>query len=380
MKIKKYKNDIISIAVTLLFTMAIIIGCKILYKDNIKDNVNKGTEYYEAIVTDIKKENLKNDEYIENIELGYQDITLKFLEGPYKDKEYEVKNNVSRVYNFKVHKGSKVVACMYFTDNKLNGISVYSYKRTTPLLILVILFLVVVIGIGGIKGIKTIMTVIFTIVCILFFMLPLIIRGVSPILASIIIVILSITMTFILVSGINKKSLSAIIGSFIAVTIAGIIAYGFGKWAHLSGVTMENAESIMYISETSGLKINGLLFAAILISSLGAIMDTTMSIASSIFEIVQVNKEIEKKELFNRGMNIGRDIMGTMTNTLILAFVGGAINLMIMLYVANMWTIQLMNLDIIGTEIIQGLSGTIAMILAIPITAMVSIYFCKIQH
>ena len=380
MKIKKYKNDIISIAVTLLFTVAIIIGWKILYKDNIKDNVNKGTEYYEAIVTDIKKENLKNDEYIENIELGYQDITLKFLEGPYKDKEYEVKNNVSRVYNFKVHKGSKVVACMYFTDNKLNGISVYSYKRTTPLLILVILFLVVVIGIGGIKGIKTIMTVIFTIVCILFFMLPLIIRGVSPILASIIIVILSITMTFILVSGINKKSLSAIIGSFIAVTIAGIIAYGFGKWAHLSGVTMENAESIMYISETSGLKINGLLFAAILISSLGAIMDTTMSIASSIFEIVQVNKEIEKKELFNRGMNIGRDIMGTMTNTLILAFVGGAINLMIMLYVANMWTIQLMNLDIIGTEIIQGLSGTIAMILAIPITAMVSIYFCKIQH
>lgn len=380
MKIKKYRNDIISIAVTLLFTVAIIIGWKILYKDNIKDNVNKGTEYYEAIVTDIKKENLKNDEYIENIELGYQDITLKFLEGPYKDKEYEVKNNVSRVYNFKVHKGSKVVACMYFTDNKLNGISVYSYKRTTPLLILAILFLVVVIGIGGVKGIKTIMTVIFTIVCILFFMLPLIIRGVSPILASIIIVILSITMTFILVSGINKKSLSAIIGSFIAVTIAGIIACGFGKWAHLSGVTMENAESIMYISETSGLKINGLLFAAILISSLGAIMDTTMSIASSIFEIVQVNKEIEKKELFNRGMNIGRDIMGTMTNTLILAFVGGAINLMIMLYVANMWTIQLMNLDIIGTEIIQGLSGTIAMILAIPITAMVSIYFCKIQH
>ncbi len=243
-----------------------------------------------------------------------------------------------------------------------------------------ILFLVVVIGIGGVKGIKTIMTVIFTIVCILFLMLPLIIKGVSPILASVIIVILSITMTFILVSGLNKKSLSAIIGSFIAVTIAGIIAYGFGKWAHLSGVTMENAESIMYISETSGLKINGLLFAAILVSSLGAIMDTTMSIASSMFEIVQVNKDIEKKELFNRAMNIGRDIMGTMTNTLILAFVGGAINLMIMLYVANMWTIQLMNLDIIGTEIIQGLSGTIAMILAIPITAIVSIYFCKIQH
>lgn len=380
MKIKKYRNDIISIAVTLLFTVAIIIGWKILYKDNIKDNVNKGMEYYEAIVTDIKKENLKNDEYIENIELGYQDITLKFLEGPYKDKEYEVKNNVSRVYNFKVHKGSKVVACMYFTDNKLNGISVYSYKRTTPLLILAILFLVVVIGIGGVKGIKTIMTVIFTIVCILFLMLPLIIKGVSPILASVIIVILSITMTFILVSGLNKKSLSAIIGSFIAVTIAGIIAYGFGKWAHLSGVTMENAESIMYISETSGLKINGLLFAAILVSSLGAIMDTTMSIASSMFEIVQVNKDIEKKELFNRAMNIGRDIMSTMTNTLILAFVGGAINLMIMLYVANMWTIQLMNLDIIGTEIIQGLSGTIAMILAIPITAIVSIYFCKIQH
>ena len=208
-------------------------------------------------------------------------------------------------------------------------------------------------------------------------MMPLMIKGVNPILSAILIAIISISITMTLVSGINKKTLAAITGTFIGVIVAGIIAYGFGNWAHLSGITMEDSESIMYIAETTGLKVSGILFAGILVASLGAVMDVAMSISSSIFEIYDVNKKMTLKELFKSGMNIGRDIIGTMTNTLVLAFAGGSITTMILLYSANMWTTQLINLDILGTEVIQSLAGTIGIILTVPITAIISAYLCK---
>ena len=140
---------------------------------------------------------------------------------------------------------------------------------------------------------------------------------------------------------------------------------------------MEDSESIMYIAETTGLKVSGILFAGILVASLGAVMDVAMSISSSIFEIYDVNEKMTLKELFKSGMNIGRDIIGTMTNTLVLAFAGGSITTMILLYSANMWTTQLINLDILGTEVIQSLAGTIGIILTVPITAIISAYLCK---
>ena len=97
--------------------------------------------------------------------------------------------------------------------------------------------------------------------------------------------ILSITVTLLLVSGINKKTVTAIFGTVSGVVIAGIIAYVFGKLSHLSGITMEDAESLMYIAEDTGLKITGLMFTGILVASLGAVMDVAMSISSSIFEM-----------------------------------------------------------------------------------------------
>ena len=130
---------------------------------------------------------------------------------------------------------------------------------------------------------KSILALIFTLVCVIFLMMPLMIKGVNPILSAILIAIISISITMTLVSGINKKTLAAITGTFIGVIVAGIIAYGFGNWAHLSGITMEDSESIMYIAETTGLKVSGILFAGILVASLGAVMDVAMSISCLLY-------------------------------------------------------------------------------------------------
>lgn len=378
MNLKNYRNDIISIGVTILLSAIIIIFSKSIGESGfLPDKYNKGTEYYEAQVTEVAKEELKADQYIEKVELGYQNVKIKMLEGPYKGKEYDIINNISRLYNFKVAKGTKVVACMYFNEGKLNDIAITSYKRSHVLITLMAIFVIITILVGGFKGVKSILALIFTLVCVIFLMMPLMIKGVNPILSAILIAIISISITMTLVSGINKKTLAAITGTFIGVIVAGIIAYGFGNWAHLSGITMEDSESIMYIAETTGLKVNGILFAGILVASLGAVMDVAMSISSSIFEIYDVNEKMTLKELFKSGMNIGRDIIGTMTNTLVLAFAGGSITTMILLYSANMWTTQLINLDILGTEVIQSLAGTIGIILTVPITAIISAYLCK---
>lgn len=378
MNINKYKKDIITITVTVILGILIVFSSKLIFTNGfLLDKLSAGVEYYEAEIVNVIKENLQDDKYIEEIELGYQQVSVKILDGPYVENQYEITNNVSRLYNTVVKKGDKVIVAMYFMDNKLNDVAISSFKRSTSLSIMVILFLLVILLVGGFKGLKSIVALLFTMICIIFLMVPLMLRGVSPIISAIIIAIISTSITLVLVSGTNKKTLSAIIGTLIGVLIAGVLAYIFGETTNLSGINMSEAESIMYIAETTNLKINGMLFAGILVSALGAVMDVAMSISSSIFEISSIDKAMSIKALFKSGMNIGRDIIGTMSNTLILAFAGGSINVLILLYSSNMPANRLLNLDILGTELIQGVAGTIGIILTVPATAIIAAYLCK---
>lgn len=376
--IKDYRQDIISILITVILSVVIIFASSSIFNNGfLNDKLNKGVEYYKAEVKEVLEEKLQVDKYIEDIELGYQNVTLKILDGPYKGNEYNITNNVSRLYNFKVEEGSKIIAGMYFMYGSLKDVTIIGYKRSNTLGILVLLFFIIILLVGGFKELKSIISLLFTMICVVFLMLPLMLRGINPIISAIVIAIISITVTLLLVSGINKKSFSAILGTLFGVLIAGILAYVFGYMSYLSGINMEEAESIMYIAETTGLKINGIMFAGILVASLGAVMDVAMSISSSVFEINSINKEINIKGLFKSGMNIGRDIIGTMSNTLILAFAGGSLNTLILIYSSNMTANRLLNLDVLGTEIIQGLAGSIGIILTVPITAIISSYLSK---
>jgi len=376
--IKKYREDIIIILVTILLGgMIIFFSDKIFQRGFLSDKMNQGVQYYKGEVVEILNEKLQADNYIDDIELGYQQLRVRIIEGPYKNQDYEVTNNISRLYNTIVKKDSKVIVAMYYVDGELNDMSISSFKRNHILGIMVVLFLAVVLLVGGFKGLKAIISLVFTIICIIFLMLPMMLRGVNPIFAAILISILSTAVTLTVVSGINKKGLASVVGTVLGVMIAGVLAYVFGNLTNLSGINSEYAENILYISESTGLQIRGILFAGILISALGAVMDVAMSISSSVFEIYSINKELKVKDLFKSGMNIGRDIIGTMTNTLILAFAGGSLGTLILIYSSNMNPNFLWNLDVLGIEIIQGLAGTIGIVLTVPITAIISAYLCK---
>ena len=375
---KEMKRNIFAIVSVLIISIAIIMVSKSIFPDGfIEDRYGKGAEFYNGVITEIIEEDLNKDPILDGVEIGYQKVIAKVTEGQYKDNTYEIKNNISRLYNYKVEEGTKVVLILYKQNNGNMIWDVYGYDRSSMIYVLAGIFIIVVIIIGGVKGIKSLVSLMFTLVTVIFLMLPLMFRGVEPMLAAVVSATLSIIVTLSLVSGINKKTVTAIIGTISGVVISGIIAYIFGELTHSSGMTMNDTESLIYIAEGTNLKVKGIMFAGILIASLGAVMDVAMSISSSLFEIYEVNKNIKQIDLFKSSMNIGKEIIGTMTNTLILAFAGGSITTLILIFAANMPYNKFINLEVLAIEIIQGLAGSIGIVLSVPITAAVGSYLCR---
>ena len=377
---KKLVKEIMPIILTLLACFVIVVVSDSIFQGGYLPNrLHRDIQYYEATVLEVIDEELGPDNYTGEFTVGLQNIRVQITEGPYSGEQHVFKNYVSRLYNTVVKKGTDIIVGAYLEDGEIMDLTTNTYKRSHVIVILAIIFFVLVAWIGKLKGVKSIVSLLFTGTCVIFLMLPLMLNGMNPVLAATIIVFLSTFVTLGLVSGINKKTLAAIIGTLSGVLIATLIAYLFGNWSHLSGGTMQDTEALLYVSETSKLQIKGLMLAAILIASLGAVMDVAMSISSSLFELISVNEQLTFKELVRSGMNVGTDMIGTMTNTLILALAGGSLTTMILIFTASISEKQLVNLDVLGTELIQGLSGSIGIVITVPITVVVTAYLCKMK-
>lgn len=374
----KNKYFIVSIGATLIACILIVCFSKFLYKPGVLASKGSSKVIYEkAKVLKVNDEKLTQDSVAKSLEIGYQDIDIEILTGKYANKKFSIKNYMSRVYNVNSKEGMDVIAAIYITDDTISDVTLYSYKRDGVIYFLAAIFFIAMILIGKMKGLTSIIALMFTGVLIIFFMIPIMFRGVSPIIASILTASIIVIVSHLLITGINRKSFSAMIGTITGVIISGLISYLAGKAAHISGMTMDNIENLITLAENSSFKLDGLMFAAILIASLGAVMDVGMSIASSIFEIHSLNPELDAKKLFSSSMNVGKDIIGTMSNTLILAFIGGSISVIILIMASSMQFRQIINLDLLAMEIIQGLSGSIGIVLTVPITALISIALIK---
>ena len=260
---KLIKNIIPILGVIICSILLIIISKSIFVGGFLPDKYNKETKYYKGVVTEIIEEDLQKDKHLEELEVGFQTIRVRIKDSDLKGHEFEIKNPISRLYNIKVNKNSKIIVGCYENNGETIA-TLFSHDRSDMIYILLILFSIIVIIVGGLKGIRSLVALIFTLVCCVYLMLPLMLNGVNPILAGIIMAILSTSVTLLLVSEINKKTLAAILGTTMGVVVAGITAYIFGNLTNLSGITMEDAESLMYIAEDSGLKIKGLMFTGIL--------------------------------------------------------------------------------------------------------------------
>ena len=325
-----------------------------------------GTSYEKAVVIEIIEDNLQED----GSRIGYQKVKLKILSGNLKGEILDSTSFAGYLYGADCTVGMKVIASISEYEGSATA-TVYSYDRSNIIYIFVGLFLLMLWAIGGKKGFKSAIGLVFTFICIIYLFLPMLYKGYSPFLSAVVVIILITIVSLYLIDGISKKSIAAMLGTIIGVIIAGICAAGFGHIAKISGYNVSEVEELVFIANNTDLKVGGILFATILIASLGAVMDVSISIASTLNEIYSHNN-IGKKELFKSGINVGRDMMGTMSNTLILAFTGGSINTLILNYAYALRYNQVINMYEVGIEIMQGVSGSIAIILSVPLVSIVS--------
>lgn len=326
----------------------------------------EGRNFEKAEVTEILQDNVTESGNI----VGTQTVMLKLLSGAHKGEL--VQANSSSGYLFGVHceVGMKVVAIVSESGDEM-AVNVYTYNREPAVWLMMGLFVLVILLIGGKKGIASVASLGFTMVCIFFFFLPMIYRGGSPVLAAVFVVAVTTVVTMFFIDGFSKKSLAAMAGTVSGVVVAGLFAWLFGKVVHISGYNVSDIENLIYVEGMTDIKIGELLFAGILIAALGAVMDVGMSISSTINELKEKKPEMRAKELFISGITVGKDMMGTMSNTLILAFTGGSINTLVFIYAYDYQYRQIINMYSVGIELMQGLSASMGVILTVPLTSLI---------
>lgn len=326
----------------------------------------EGRNFEKAEVTAVLQDNVtENGNFA-----GNQTVELKLLTGEHKGESVEAISSSGYLFGAHCEKGMTVVAIVNESAGELVA-SVYSVNREPMIWLMAGIFVAVVVLVGGKKGLASIAGLVFTLFCIIFLFLPLIYRGISPVLAAVLVVAVTTVVTMCLIDGLSVKSLSAMAGTIGGVVIAGLFAWMFGRITGISGYHVSDIENLIYVGEMTRIRIGELLFAGILIAALGAVMDVGMSIASTLSELKETDETLSAEDLFRSGMNVGRDMMGTMSNTLILAFTGGSINTMVFIYAYNYQYRQIINMYSIGIEIMQGLSASMGVILTVPITSLI---------
>lgn len=327
----------------------------------------EGRTFEKAVVTEIIRDNLQEN----GVRSGEQVVNVKISTGSLKGRIMQATSSEGNLFGAVCKEGSRVIVIISTTkENSL--VSVYSLDREYIIYAFVGLFLLLMCIIGGKNGIKAVAGLLFTMFSIVYIFMPLIYRGMSPFLAAVLIVIITTAATMYLIGGITKKTVSAILGTIMGVLFSGISAYLFGRVSGISGNNVSNIETLLFVGQNTKIQIGGLLFSGILIASLGAVMDVAMSVSSTINEIHEKNPALNRRELFKSGMNVGKDMMGTMSNTLILAFTGGSLSTLVVNYAYDISYRQIINGYSIGIEIMQGISGSIGIVLTVPFISLIA--------
>lgn len=331
-----------------------------------------GTEYETARVLSIEEDNSVVDDSTENVKKGSQDLKLELLTGRYKGDICFVTNYFSALYNVDVKKGDTVCVRIDTTDVGLYQVSIYNYNRIPLIIGLIVLFALALIVIGGKQGAKAFLGLLYTVVCIFFILVPLVLKGGNSTFITCVITILTSAVCFLLIGGVQKKTVSAAIGCACGVLLAALLGALASMLGGVSTFQMDEAEALLLVRSTFGLKLRGLFISGIVIAAMGAVMDIAMSIASALEEVHRLNPERTWKQLFASGMKIGRDAMGTMANTLVLAYVGSSLNMIILIYSYGVSLTQLLNTDFVAIEMIRAIAGSIGIICTVPCVSIVS--------
>ena len=302
----------------------------------------------------------------------YQLLRLEIMSGPLSGQELTVDygslvfTNESRLFQ----KGDRVLVERTRTMEGEDVFHVTDYVRTSPLLWLTALFIAATLLLSGWQGLRSLLGMGVSLVVILFFIVPQILDGRNPLIVAILGSVVMMGISLYLVYGWNSKTHVAVAGLLLSLIVTGLLAVWSVNWTRLSGFGAEEAGFL----QVAGVQLDtrGLLLAGIIIGTLGALDDIAIGQSSTIFELRKANPELTWLELFRHGMTVGRDHIAAMVNTLLLAYVGAALPLVLMFSVFAEPVGVTINREIISEEIVRTLVGSLGLLAGVPLTSVIA--------
>lgn len=374
---KRMNRGTVIYLATVIFSVLFVLVGNLVCRPQI---FNEGEEDYHR-ATVVKIGDITEDQYslddgetmVSNKRITF---TAKMKSGPYKGDTVEVVQDVDDMYAYQprdVKVGDKILVSRpgYDTEGEVNWVFI-EHNRIGTIIWLIAIFLLLIVIIGRRKGISTIISLIFTVLAIFLVYIPSILKGYNIYLMTVIVSVFTIFMSLILISGWSLKTLCAISGNVMGIAISGILAVVMSNILGLTGMIDE--DYVLLTLMDTPVNLRAVLWGGVCIGALGAIMDVAMSIASAMKELNDTMSDKSFFRMLRSGMNIGRDAIGTMTNTLILAYIGGALATVLLLVAYNKNMYYLFNMEMIMAEILSAIVGSIGILAAVPATAIISAY------
>ena len=359
----------------LLLAALMFLGFRLLLREEAADGSRPGdyVEYERGAVASILQDSTFSDPDSDGGFRGEQMLLVDVKTGQYKGEQLLVYNYVGPLSGVPVREGDSVSLIISTYSDGSHRANVFEYDRIPALLIVLGLFFGVTVLVGRKTGAKSLLALVITVAALFYILFPLLIRG-APTLPTVFLVCVYITIvSFTILGGLQRKTLCAMLGTVAGTAFAMLFGLLAQSLCRVSGLRVADVEPLLQLRQTgTPIGLQGLLVAGIIVSALGAVMDVAMSISSALEEVHAANPQLGFRALFRSGMNIGQDMVGTMTNTLILAFLGSGFTLILYLYSLGLSRYQLLPSAYLSIEVISGVSSSIGMILAIPLTAAVS--------
>lgn len=355
--------------------LVLFVALRVLAVDHSQPQT-RGEEYAEyetAVITDILSDNCEKDPVSEEADRGEQLLLAQVRTGQYKGETMQAYNYVGPLYGQALKEGQRAVLLISTYADGSHTATVYEYSRAVGLAVIVGLFLLTTVAVGGKVGAKSLVALAVTLACLFLLLIPLLMKG-APTLLTVFLICAYITViTMVILGGVSHKTVCAALGTVAGTALALLFGLLAQSLLRIDGLRLSDVEPLLQLRQTgTPLGLRGLLVAGVVISALGAVMDVAMSISSALTEVHTVAPDRGGKELFRSGMNIGRDMVGTMTNTLILAFLGSGFAFIIYLCSLGLDPRQFISSPYVATEVISGVASSIGVILAVPLTALIT--------
>ena len=302
---------------------------------------------------------------------GEQRCTLEVLDGIFKGRTVEGVNmlNGSLEQDKLFVPGDKALVVISYDGDEVLSVTMTDHDRSTGELVLAALFILLLVAFAGPTGVRAVLSFVVTVLCLWKILVPLYLRGYNPIWVGLLVTLLLTVLIIALVYGFDRRCLAAVSGSFLGVLVTGVLGLVFTDLFKIHGAVMAYSESLLY-SGYQDLNLTEIFMAAIFIGASGAIMDLSVDITSAVYEVVEKRPDLTWREAARSGMNVGRSAMGTMTTTLLFAYSGGYIALLMVFMAQGTPVEHILNYKYVASELIHTVVGSIGLVTVAPFTAL----------